>query len=286
MNLTRALLVISSLPVAAAFAADATPSRPDTASPSPILPSPAEIVALPAAQPESSVFLDLGFGTRPVAPSRITVPLGEKLRLVVALMPDGTNYTWLRNGQAIPDAPNSHVLTLNYVTSADAGTYTCLYSTPTSPGRPSQSLILGVGAAERLLNVSTRGQVGPAPDQALTTGFVVGGGSQSKKLILRAIGPSLAAFGVTNGLRQPVLRLYDSAGRLYAVSYGYAAVAGGLTYETDLADSLRQAGAFPLPAGAGDVVELRPFEPGTYTATVTSGDGSTGTVLLEIYEVP
>ncbi len=286
MNLTRALLVISSLPLAAAFAADATAPLPVATSTPTAAPSPGEMVALPASQPESSIFLDLGFGPRPVAPSRITVPLGEKLRLVVALLPEGTNYTWTRNGQAIPGAPNSHVLTLNYVTTADVGTYTCVYSTPTSPDRSSQSLILGVGGAERLLNLSTRSHVGPGPDQALTTGFVVGGGSQAKKLILRAVGPSLAAFGVPNALRQPVLRIFDSAGRLYTVSYGYTAVVGGLTYDADLADSLLKAGAFPLPTGAGDVVEMRPFEPGTYTATITSGDGTSGIVLLEIYEVP
>lgn len=280
MKFTRALLVISLLPATTALAAEAlapVPAAPLTAD---------HLLALPAAQHESAIFLDVGFGARPVAASRLSVQVGEKLRLVVPVMPEGTSYTWTRNGRPLTGAPDANILTLPFVTSADAGTYACLFSTPSGPSHASQSLILGVGAAERLLNLSTRGVVGPGPEQALTTGFVVGGGTQAKKLILRAIGPSLGSFGVPNALRQPVLRIFDAAGQPYAVSYGYSAAEGALTFETDLADSLLKAGAFPLPSGSGDVVEMRPFEPGTYTATVTSGDGTTGVVLLEIYEVP
>ena len=39
-------------------------------------------------------------------------------------------------------------------------------------------------------------------------------------------------------------------------------------------------------AGSGDAVMMMPFKPGSYSARVTSGDGTTGTALLEIYEVP
>ncbi|HEY1107206.1 MAG TPA: hypothetical protein VGE76_01195, partial [Opitutaceae bacterium] len=181
---------------------------------------------------------------------------------------------------------DSYILTIDHVVSDDAGTYACSFSTLTTRPRPSQTLILGVGPTDRLLNLSTRGVVGAAPDAGLTTGFAVAAGAGGKKLILRAIGPSLAAFGVANPLSRPVLRIYDSSGKLYENSYGYLAVVGGLTYETDLADSLLKAGAFPLPSGTLDVTEMKPFLPGTYTATVTSGDGTPGTVLLEIYEVP
>ena len=45
-------------------------------------------------------------------------------------------------------------------------------------------------------------------------------------------------------------------------------------------------GAFPIPRGTRDVVVMMPFTAGLYTAQVTSADGGTGTVLVEIYEVP
>lgn len=238
------------------------------------------------AQHETSVSLDVGFGVRAVPASRVTIPVGDKLRIVAPRVGDGVNYIWTKNGRAIQGAPDSNVLTLEHVVSSDAGTYACLFTTPTTIPQPSQSLILGVGPVDRLLNLSTRGIVGPAGNAALTTGFVVAGNSAGKRLIIRAIGPSLALFGVENPLRQPVLRIYDSNGRIYENGFVYPAVVGGLTYEIDLAQSLAKTGAFPIPAGNRDVVEMKPFEPGAYTATVTSGDGSSGTVLLEIFEVP
>lgn len=241
----------------------------------------------PAPQHETTLSLDVGFGIRAVQPSRVTVPAGDKLRLVAPRVGEGVNYLWTRDGRAIPGAADSNVFTIEYVVSGDSGTYACLISTPTTLPQPSQSVILGVGPVDRLVNLSTRAVIGPGGDQALTTGFVVAAGNpQGKKLIIRAVGPSLAVFGVSNPLRQPVLRIFDSTGRLYENGYGYPAVVGGPTYESDLAESLSKAGAFPLPAGNRDAVEMKPFLPGTYTATVTSGDNTTGTVLLEIYEVP
>ncbi len=264
-------------PTAAATAATATVSA--TIAP------PRGSVELAAATGETSVTLDVGFGIRAVLPSRLTVPVGEKVRVTAPDMGTGVTYIWTKNGRAIPDT-SGPVLTLGPVLSDDAATYVCLFSTPTTLPAPSQSLVLGVGPTSRLLNLSTRSVVGPAADQSLVSGFVVAAGAQPKKLILRAIGPSLASFGVTNGLRSPVLKIYDSAGRLYENGYAYPAVVGGLTYEADLAASLAQTGAFPVPAGTRDAVVMMPFPAGSYTAQVTSGDGTAGTVLLEIYEVP
>jgi hypothetical protein len=251
----------------------------------PVTPPPRGTVALTGAAGETSVTLDVGFGIRAVAPSRLTVPVGEVLRITAPDMGTGVTYIWTKNGRALAGT-SGPVLTLGPVLSDDAATYACLFSTPTTQPAPSQSLVLGVGPTSRLLNLSTRTVVGPAADQSLVSGFVVAAGSSPKRLILRAIGPSLASFGVANPLRTPVLRLYDSAGRLYENGYAYPAVVGGLTYEADLAASLAQTGAFPLPAGTRDVVVMMPFPSGSYTAQVTSGDGTAGTVLLEIYEVP
>lgn len=240
-----------------------------------------------APQNETTLSLDVGFGIRAVLPSRVTVPAGDKLRLVAPRVGEGVNYIWTKDGRAISGAADSNVFTIEYVVSSDAGTYACLFSTPTTLPQPSQSVVVGVGPLDRLVNLSTRAVIGPGGDQALTTGFVVSAGTpQGKKLVIRAVGPSLALFGVSNPLRQPVLRIFDSAGRVYENGYAYPAVVGGQTFESDLAESLMKAGAFPLPAGNRDAVEMKPFLPGTYTATVTSGDNTTGTVLLEIYEVP
>jgi hypothetical protein len=246
---------------------------------------PSPVLTVASAQHETSITLDVGFGIRPAPPSRITVPLGEKVRVTAPRLGDGVNYIWTKDGQAIASAPDSNVFVIDFLTSNDAGTYACLFSTPSTLPQTSQSLVLGVGPTDRLLNLSTRGIVGPG-DQSLTNGFSVSGTSAGKKLILRAVGPSLAQFGVPNPLLHPVLNIYDSNGRLYENRYVYPAVIGGPTFESALSDALARTGAFPIPAGTRDVVEMRPFTPGSYTVSVTSGDGATGAVLLEIYEVP
>lgn len=234
---------------------------------------------------ETSVSLDVGFGIRFVPPSRITVPAGEKLRINAPAVGSGFTHLWTRNGRAIPGATSS-VLSIDSVTASDAGTYACQLSTPTTPALPSQQLVLGVGPTDRLLNLSARGFVGSAAGQEFITGFVVASGGSGKKIIVRAIGPSLSLFGVANPLRQPLLRIFDARGQPYENGYAYPAVIGGPTYESDLADSLARTGAFSVPSGTRDVVRLMPFVPGNYTVQVTSGDGTSGTALVEIYEVP
>jgi hypothetical protein len=247
----------------------------------------AAVAQLSPSQPvgETFVRLDVGFGIRAVPPSRVTVPSGESLRMAAPDLGSGITYVWTKNGRAIPDA-GSNVLTIDHVISSDAGTYQCLFSAPNTPSRSSQTLILGVGPTDRLLNLSTRANVGAEADQGLVTGFAVAANGAGKKLILRAIGPSLGLFGVPNPLRAPVLRVFTADGRPYENGFVYPAVIGGPTYESDLAESLARSGAFPIPAGTRDAVVMMPFVPGSYTAQVTSGDGSAGAVLLEIYEVP
>ena len=247
---------------------------------------PIDMILAPSSTGETTIRLDVGFGIRPVLPSRVTVPRGEVLHIVAPLMDEGISYHWTKNGRAI-SGQSTNVLSLPSVAAGDAATYACLFSTPTTLPQTSQLLVLGVGRPDRLLNLSTRGFVGAGGDQALVSGFVVAAHPEGKKLILRAVGPSLAAFGVANPLARPVLQVFDGLGQRYQKSFVYP---GGSdspgTYEADLAESLSRTGAFTVPAGTPDVVAMMPFGPGSYTVHVTSGDGTSGTVLLEIYEVP
>lgn len=234
---------------------------------------------------ETTLTLDIGSGIRAVAPSRVTVPAGERVRLVGPEAREGFGYVWTRNGRALPGATD-RILTIAAASAADAGSYACLHTSPTALPLPSQSLVLGVGPVDRLLNLSTRANVGPGTEPTVIAGFVVASPGPAKKIIVRAVGPSLAPFGVANPLRVPVLQIVDAAGRPYENGYAYPAVVGGLTYEKDLADSLARCGAFPIPAGTRDAVVMMPFPAGLYTAQVASGDGAAGTVLVEVYEVP
>ncbi len=248
----------------------------------------------PAANGETNLRLDIGNGIRAVPPARVTVPVGELLRVTGPagdLRVQGPAVTdspvqWLKDGRALPGATDNP-LVLRFVTSADAGSYVMSIVNPLALPVPSQTLILGVGPTDRLVNLSLRGDIAAGAGRSFVSGFVVTGGSGAgKKMIVRAIGPSLSLFGVATPLARPVLRIFDSRGQPYENGYAYLPVVGGLTYEADLADSLARAGAFPTPAGNADAVLLMPFLPGSYTAQVTSADGSAGTVLIEVYEVP
>lgn len=231
---------------------------------------------------ETSLNLDVGFGIRFVPASRVSVPVGEILRVTA---PNLGPVQWIKDGKAIPGATNA-TLAINGVQPTDSGSYQALYTDPAMAGRGSQGLLLSVGPVNRFLNLSARVTLAAGAGENSLSGFVVAGSAPGKKLIVRAIGPSLAGFGVANPLRSPVLRLYESGGKRYENGYVYPAVVGGPTYESDLADSLARCGAFPIPAGTEDVVLMMPFLPGNYVAEVTSRDQTGGMVLLEIYEVP
>ena len=262
----------------------ATPSGPFVAVATTALPS-TGTVTQPLSSGETSLVLDISFGIRAVPPSRVTVPFGETLRITGPSF-GGRLVQWLKNNQPLAGA-TANPLVISRVSSADAGTYVLVTNEPNVSALPSQSLILGVGPTDRLINVSNRGVLAAGSGPVFTAGFVVVGGTgQSKKIIVRAVGPTLAAFGVANPLRQPVLRIFDSAGKVYENGYVYPAVVGGLTYADDLAGSLAKVGAFAIPANTLDVVVMMPFTPGSYTAQVSSGDLTAGDVLLEIYEVP
>ena len=133
-------------------------------------------------------------------------------------------------------------------------------------------------SAVQLVNVSTRGFVGVGAN-ALVAGFVLGG-DNPKQLLIRAVGPGLAPFGLTGLLADPLLTV-TPLGQDTPVAandnWGNAA---------DLAAAFSAVGAFGLPAGSKDAAVLVRLPPGGYTVTVSGLANTTGTALVEIYDVP
>ncbi|MBL9192628.1 MAG: immunoglobulin domain-containing protein [Opitutaceae bacterium] len=230
---------------------------------------------------ETTLVLMTRTATTGLSDARVTVPAGETVRVQSPYA--GPAHVWFKDDKVIPGATQP-TLVLPAVSAGDAGVYRSMINDPLALVVPSQSLHLAVGPVARFVNTSTRALVGQG-QEVLVGGFVVTGPA-SKKVILRVVGPSLRSFGVDRPLADPVLRLYDAQGKLYTGGYAYPAIVGGPTYESDLAGSLLSVGAFPLPAGSKDVVELRPFPAGSYTAVVSSASGGSGVVLFEVYEVP
>jgi hypothetical protein len=122
-------------------------------------------------------------------------------------------------------------------------------------------------------NIATRGQVLQG-DQVLIGGFIVGG-NQSKTVIVRALGPSLASQGIASALTDPNLELRDAAGNLLASNNNWADGANAAQIQSE--------GFAPSqPAEAAVRVTLNP---GNFTAVVRSANGATGIGLVEIYDL-
>jgi N-acetylmuramoyl-L-alanine amidase len=133
----------------------------------------------------------------------------------------------------------------------------------------------GVGSAVRLVNLSARNRAGTGAD-ALIAGFVIAG-SGTQRVLIRAVGPGLAAFGVTDFLSDPRLEVRDAAGR----------IAENDNWDADLAPVFAQAGAFALTPGSRDAAVVLTLAAGrSYTVQVAGAGAATGEALVEVYEVP
>jgi hypothetical protein len=126
----------------------------------------------------------------------------------------------------------------------------------------------------RLVNVSVLKHIGTG----LTMGFVVGG-STSKTVLVRAVGPTLGGFGVGGVVGDPQLKLRGPGG----VSFGENDNWGD---STALANAFGAVGAFGLAAGSKDAALLVTLPPNSYTVEVTGVANTTGSALIEVYEVP
>jgi len=132
---------------------------------------------------------------------------------------------------------------------------------------------LALNLDSTLSNVSTRGFVDPA--NPLIGGFIAGGsGTGDTEIVVRAIGPDLAAQGIANPLFDPVLDLHDSDGAIVASNDDY--VAGSDSIVT--LDGLD-------PGSIRDALLHVTLAAGSYTAVVTPKATGNGVALVEFYDL-
>ncbi len=125
-----------------------------------------------------------------------------------------------------------------------------------------------------LLNVAAR--VNLAKAGAIQIGFVVGG-AVARRILVRAVGPSLRQFGVTDTLSRPVINIRGQGASFTPAGPGWPESLGPL---------FARVGAFPLPLGSTDAAAVALLEPGTYAAVIGSADATdAGEVLVEVYFV-
>jgi hypothetical protein len=104
----------------------------------------------------------------------------------------------------------------------------------------------------------------------------------SRGVLIRAVGPGLADFGVNRTLQYPRLKVVFSNGTIAAENTGWQSAAN----RDALIAATTRAGAFPLSATRADSALLVSLLPVPYTIQVSGADGGTGVALVEVYEVP
>lgn len=138
-----------------------------------------------------------------------------------------------------------------------------------------------------LVNISTLAKLNSAED-SLVSGFVISG-TNTRSVLVRAIGPTLAVFGVKDALNQARLAVYEGE-RLVSQNHGWGRGTDGnpsAEVAAQMTGAFDRAGAFRLLDGASrDSAMVLSVEPGAYTVRVTSGDGQRGSTLLEVYDLP
>jgi hypothetical protein len=131
----------------------------------------------------------------------------------------------------------------------------------------------------RLVNLATRAWV-RANETAHFAGLVVDG-PRPEKLLLRAVGPGLSAFGVTDFLPDPQMQLWAGAQNL-AENDNWDRTADGALAAT----AGTNVGAFALQPGSRDAALLVTLPPGVYTLHVSDVISRTGTAVIEAYRIP
>ena len=130
-----------------------------------------------------------------------------------------------------------------------------------------------------LRNISTRLLV-QSGNQVGIAGFIITG-SVPKQVLIRAIGPSLTAFGVPGALANPTLELHDTNSLIASNDDWLTQVAGSIPVGTPA----QIQGTGLAPGNTLESALLVTLSPGAYTAIIQGSGGGVGVGLVEVYDL-
>ena len=172
-------------------------------------------------------------------------------------------------GQHVDAIMNSVVSNLSQLAADDIAGIQFLYGAPAPQPSPTAS----PAPTSRLVNLSTRMEVGTG-NNVMIGGFIIQG-DQLKKIVLRAIGPSLSSSGVVGTLQDPKLELHDAAGTLLASNDNWQqSLDAGEIIDAGLA-----------PSDPRESALVARLAPGNYTAVLSGVNNTTGVGLVESYSL-
>lgn len=126
----------------------------------------------------------------------------------------------------------------------------------------------------KLANISTRALVG-TNSNILIAGFILGGNGANDRIVVRALGPSLTAFGVPNALANPRLELRDNNGAILIANNDW---------QDDPAQAAELTAAGFAPTNTLEAAAAVTLPPGAFTALVLGDNNGTGVGLVEVYD--
>lgn len=218
--------------------------------------------------------MDNAAGTIFNVPLVATVPAGTSELVMEVFTPNGVaaGHSFFIGSNSAPQTGPS------YVSAADCGNPTPIDTADL--GVPNMHIVFNVfgscstGAAPaEALNISTRLRV-EIGDNAMIGGFIITG-NDPKTVVLRGIGPSLADFGISDVLADPVLVLRGANG---------ATIYTNDNWRDDPAQSALIQGTIYQPGDDRESVMIITLQPGAYTAILTGNNQTTGVGLVEAYD--
>jgi cyclophilin family peptidyl-prolyl cis-trans isomerase len=199
-----------------------------------------------------------------------------------ALVASNDNWQYAPNKRDImstglaPTDPNESAILTTLSAASSGSTYTAVMRSVT--GTSGVGLVeiydLDSGPGSSLLNISTRGNVQTGAN-VMIGGFIVAGDG-SQRVLVRAIGPSLGAFGVVDPLADPLLELHNGDGDLIDSNDNWMDNPAEPEIEATMI----------APNDPKESAVLQTLAPGAYTAIVQGAGGTTGTGLVEVYVLP
>jgi hypothetical protein len=138
---------------------------------------------------------------------------------------------------------------------------------------------LDQAADSEMANISTRGLVDTG-DNVMIGGFILGNSAQESRILIRGIGTSLAAAGITNALANPTLELRDGNGALLGSNDKWK-----LNDQTQQSQETEIRATTVPPSNDFESAILTTLSPGSYTAILAGKNSGVGVAVVEIYNL-
>ncbi|MFZ1221311.1 MAG: delta-60 repeat domain-containing protein, partial [Chthoniobacterales bacterium] len=180
----------------------------------------------------------------------------------------GTTSNFTLTGLILPAAQNFWIRARGYYRSGQFNGSESITESVRNAIIPRTSIVIG----DDIKNFSTRFRV-QTGDNVGIGGFIVAG-TEPKHVLIRAIGPSLAQFGVPNALADPVLELHGPDTFVTMTNNNWrdrqeaGILASGIPPTNDLESAIDAT-----------------LDPGAYTALVSGNGNTSGVALVEVYDL-